>query len=228
MARWPRPNAAVTWSRSTVHRGPGSSVAMERARYGELLAVAGGRERLLHDMESQPLAPPDAVQRFRAASAHPPIRRTSTTARSSPAARYRCAAASASCSRTSPRPACRWESRPPPARQVAALLGAHLGEGWLAFRRRGVCGTGAAEKAPIRRCTCAPQALGLSAEDALAIEDSPAGIAAARAAGIAVVVARSLYFADIDAALPCRPGRRWAVPAAGSRWRVRRVTIALR
>jgi phosphoglycolate phosphatase-like HAD superfamily hydrolase len=28
-------------------------------RYGELLAVAGGRERLMHDMHSQPLDPAD-------------------------------------------------------------------------------------------------------------------------------------------------------------------------
>src|SRR5450755_396736 len=33
------------------------------ARYGELLAVAGGRERLLHDLQTQALAPPDAAQR---------------------------------------------------------------------------------------------------------------------------------------------------------------------
>ena len=41
------------------------------SRYGELLAVAGGRERLLHDMQSQPEAPvqPGARERL-ATDAH--------------------------------------------------------------------------------------------------------------------------------------------------------------
>ena len=33
------------------------------ARYGELLEITGGRERLLHDMASQADAPPGSVER---------------------------------------------------------------------------------------------------------------------------------------------------------------------
>jgi beta-phosphoglucomutase-like phosphatase (HAD superfamily) len=85
------------------------------------------------------------------------------------------------------------------AANVVALLGAHLGAGWRSHFAAVAC----AEQAPLKKpdpqvYLRALQTLGLAAGDAVAIEDSPAGIAAARAAGIAVVVARSFYFADID------------------------------
>jgi beta-phosphoglucomutase-like phosphatase (HAD superfamily) len=51
-------------------------------------------------------------------------------------------------------------------------------------------------------------ALGLSPHQSLAIEDSPDGAAAANAAGVPVVVARSAYFAGthIHGALAIGPG----------------------
>ena len=86
------------------------------------------------------------------------------------------------------------------AANVAALLGAHLGADWRSRFAAVVCAEQAPQKKPDPQVYLrALQALRLTADEVLAIEDSPAGVAAARAAGIAVVVARSFYFADIDA-----------------------------
>jgi HAD superfamily hydrolase (TIGR01509 family) len=178
------------------------------ARYGELLAVSGGRERLAHDMHSQPLAPTDAAQRaaligrihrlkneFYAAI----VERGAMPLRAGVAELFEdCAAAGVSmgiATTTS-------------AANVAALLGAHLGAGWRSHFAAVVCAEQAPQKKPDPQVyQRALQTLSVAADDALAIEDSPAGIAAARAAGISVVVARSFYFADIDlsAALSAGP-----------------------
>jgi beta-phosphoglucomutase-like phosphatase (HAD superfamily) len=66
------------------------------------------------------------------------------------------------------------------------------------------------------------QRLGIGAEEAVAIEDSPAGVAAARAAGIAVLVAPSQYtlgenFCEADCVVPDLgdPQRPWLSKAPG-------------
>ncbi|HEX2790158.1 MAG TPA: HAD-IA family hydrolase [Steroidobacteraceae bacterium] len=169
------------------------------ARYGELLAVAGGRERLLHDMHSQPLAPDGAAQRaalierihrlkneFYAAivdSGALPLRAgVAELFEDCAAAQVRMGIVTTTSTAN-----------------VAALLGARLGAGWRSHFAAVVC----AEQAPLKKpdpqvYLRALQSLGLAADDVLAIEDSPAGIAAARAAGISVVLVRSFYFADAD------------------------------
>ena len=182
------------------------------SRYGELLAVAGGRERLLHDLESQPLAPPDAVERSALVERIHRLKNQHYAAivasgalplRSGVGELFAdCAAAGVLMGIATTTSAV----------NVAALLGARLGAGWRSHFAAVVC----AEQAPLKKpdpqvYLRALQALGLTADDALAIEDSPAGIAAARAAGIAVVVARSFYFADIDAGAALSAG-----PSLGS------------
>ena len=53
----------------------------------------------------------------------------------------------------------------------------------------------------------AADTLSLRPDEALAIEDAPAGVTAARAAGVAVVVVRSFYFAaaEVEGALAVGP-----------------------
>jgi HAD superfamily hydrolase (TIGR01509 family) len=165
------------------------------SRYGELLAVAGGRERLLYDLERQPLAPPDAVQRSALVERIHRLKNQYYAAivaagalplRPGVAQLFAdCAAAGVSmgiATTTS-------------AANVNALLTAHLGSGWRSQFAAVVC----AEQAPLKKpdpqvYQRALQSLGLPADRVLAIEDSPAGVAAARAAQLAVVVVRSFYF----------------------------------
>lgn len=164
-------------------------------RYAELLGVAGGRERLLYDLERQPLAPSHGLQRTAlverihrlknqyyaaiVAGGALPLRAGVTQLFAD------CATAGVSmgiATTTS-------------AANVDALLAAHLGAGWRSRFAAVVC----AEQAPLKKPNPqvyqrALQILGLPADEVLAIEDSPAGVAAARAAQLAVVVVRSFYF----------------------------------
>jgi beta-phosphoglucomutase-like phosphatase (HAD superfamily) len=72
--------------------------------------------------------------------------------------------------------------------------------------------------------------LGLGPLETLAIEDSPGGVAAARAADVPVIVTRSVYFATatIDAVVAVGPGfdqRKGWHPALVSRTPDQRVTL---
>lgn len=176
------------------------------ARYGELLAVSGGRQRLLHDLSSRPDAPRATTEREALAAAlhrhknriyaalvdagaitlRPGVRRLMDEAREAGA---RLAIATTT-------------SRSNVEALLARALGPHWQEGFDAV----VC----AEEAP--RLKPDPQAyrqvlgqLALPPQEVLAVEDSPQGLASARAAGIEVLVTRSAYFADLDAsdALAC-------------------------
>jgi HAD superfamily hydrolase (TIGR01509 family) len=193
------------------------------ARYGELLAVAGGRERLLYDMQSQPQAPPAGPQRLALIERIHHLKNQYYAAIVSAGAlplRAGVAELIADCAAAGVPMAIATTSS---AANVAALLGAHLGAGWRTQFGAVVC----AEQAPLKKPNPqvylrALQTLDVVADDALAIEDSPAGIAAARAAGIAVVAVRSFYFAGIDvsAALSAGPSlgsaRGWKPPAGAA------------
>jgi HAD superfamily hydrolase (TIGR01509 family) len=194
------------------------------SRYGELLAVAGGRERLLYDLERQPLAPPDAGQRAALVERVHRLKNeyyAAIVAGGALPLRAGVAQLIADCAAAG---VAMGIATTTSAANAAALLAAHLGAGWRSQFAAVVC----AEQAPLKKpdpqvYRHALQTLGLAAGDVLAIEDSPAGIAAARAAGIAVVVARSFYFADIDvsAALSAGPSlgsvRGWKpLPGAAS------------
>lgn len=166
------------------------------ARYGELLRVTGGRERLHHDLATRPDAPANPAEREAlvaalhaeknrryaqiVASGALPLRPgVARLLREATAAGLRLAIATTT-SRAN----------------VDALLTAHLGSGWAAHFAAVVCAEDAPRKKPdpqvYRLCL---ERLGLDPEEALAIEDSANGLAAASAAGLPTLVTRSVFFA---------------------------------
>jgi HAD superfamily hydrolase (TIGR01509 family) len=191
------------------------------SHYGDLLHVTGGRERLLHDMRHQPQAPITPSAR-------------DDLARQLHRLKNECYARIVAAGGISLRPGvaalmadCRAAGLPmaiattTSRSNVEALLGSHAGPQWEDAFAAVVC----AEEAPLKKPD--PQAyletlrrLGLRAEDALAIEDSSPGVRACRAAGVAVVVTRSVYFAqaDVSGALAVGPDlgsqSGWQAPGA--------------
>ena len=178
-------------------------------RYGELLAVTGGRERLMHDMNSRADAPAlpgerDALarkvhQRKNALYAEfvhshgiplrPGVRELMEQCRT----RGVRMAITTTTSKGN----------------VDALLRAHLGTGWAGWFEALVCGEDVARKKPDPEVYVkALQRLGLGPLDTVALEDSPGGVAAARAADVPVVVTRGAYFAagSFEGAIAIGPG----------------------
>jgi HAD superfamily hydrolase (TIGR01509 family) len=168
--------------------------------YGRLLAITGGRERLLYDMASRAAAPTAIEERAQLAHTlhrlkndfYAEIVRQGQIAlrpgvlellRDCRDAGVRMAIATTT-SRTN----------------VAALLAATLGSRWSEWFEVVVCGEDVTRKKPDPEVySRVLQGLQLPAAAAVAIEDSPAGAAAARAAGLQVVLTRSAYFAEADA-----------------------------
>jgi HAD superfamily hydrolase (TIGR01509 family) len=167
--------------------------------YGELLRVTGGRERLLFDMAHRADAPTQPAARDALArtlhqrknafyadivaqggiSARPGVQRLIAECE---AAGVRLAVATTT-SRSN----------------LQALFAQLFGPGWLTRFAAVVCAEDAALKKPHPQAyTLALQRLGLTAAQAFAIEDSPAGLAAALAAGLACGVTRSAYFARAE------------------------------
>jgi len=181
-------------------------------RYGELLAVAGGRERLLHDMQTQPQAPALPAERTAlverihvlknqlyaeiiAAGALPLRAGVSELFEDCAAAGVRMAIVTTTSEAN-----------------VAALLAARLGPGWRSRFAAVLCAEQAPQKKPDPQVyLLALQALSLAPAEVLAIEDAPAGVAAALAAQIAVVVVRSYYFSTVAV-----PGALAVGPSLGS------------
>jgi len=92
---------------------------------------------------------------------------------------------------------------------VDALMRQHLGERWADGFAVLVCGEDVQHKKPDPEVYVrALQGLGIGPLQAVAIEDSPGGVAAARAADIPVVVTLSAYFASatIEGAVAIGPG----------------------
>ena len=181
----------------------------DEARYGELLAVTGGRERLMADLATRADAPPTADERDALArelhalkngfyaelvrSARLPLRAgVAELMRECRAAGVRLAITTTT-SRSN----------------VDALLRVHLGADWRAGFAAVVCGEDVQRKKPDPEVfQRALEQLGLQPLQALALEDSPGGVAAARAAEVPVVVTRSAYFAEasVDGAIAIGPG----------------------
>ena len=179
------------------------------AHYAALLAVTGGRERLLHDFAQRPDAPASAAARealARRLHAHKNAVYAEIVAAGGLALRPGVAALIDEAAAAGLRQAITTTTS---RANVDALLRAAFGPGWQRRFAAVVCGEDVARKKPdpevFRR---ALQGLGLPAGAALAIEDSPPGVAAARAAGVAVLVTRSVYFADdaVEGALAVGPG----------------------
>jgi len=181
----------------------------DEARYGELLRVTGGRERLLADMATRGDAPVGAAAR-------------EALARDIHACKNRHYAALV----LDPGIALREgvqalldEARARGLRQaivtttsrdnVESLMRSTLGRRWQDGFEVVVCGEDVRDKKPAPEAhERALAALRLSPLECLAIEDSPGGAAAARAAEVPVVVTRSHYFADaaVDGAIAIGPG----------------------
>lgn len=177
--------------------------------YGPLLRVSGGFERLMHDMTGRPEAPADPDERAAMARAiHARknavyaelVRSGAIPLRPGVAALMR---------------ACREQgltmgiTTTTSRANVDALLTVHLGERWQDWFAVVVCGEDVRRKKPDPEVYVrAVAALDLDPRQALAIEDSPDGAAAATGAGVPVIVARSAYFTDarIDGAIAVGPG----------------------
>jgi HAD superfamily hydrolase (TIGR01509 family) len=166
------------------------------AHYGRLLQVTGGRERLLHDMATHADAP--ATVAARDALARELHRRKNLlyadlVARGGIGARPGVLRVMDECSSAGVMLAVATTTS---RSNVIALFECLLGIGWGRRFDAVVC----AEDAPLKKPH--PQAyqmvlhrLRIPAHEAFALEDSPNGLQAARAAGIACGVTRSVYFA---------------------------------
>ncbi|MBA3590831.1 HAD-IA family hydrolase [Methylibium sp.] len=165
--------------------------------YSELLQITGGRERLLYDMARRKETPTDSSGRESMARAlHAEKNRrygriverggillrpgVTRLLREAQAAGVRLAIASTT-SRVN----------------ADALLGAQIGRDWQQHFAAVICGEDAPQRKPDPQCylRCL-EALDLDPDEVVAIEDSPNGLAAANAAGIATLVTRSVFFAS--------------------------------
>jgi HAD superfamily hydrolase (TIGR01509 family) len=181
----------------------------DERRYGELLRIAGGRERILHDMASHTDAPVLAGERLQLA-------RELHARKNALYAQWLCSHEIALRDGVA---ALIEEGLQQGVRQaivtttsrvnVDALLRLHFGVRWGESFVAVVSGEDVRAKKPdpegYQRCL---HQLGLGPLQAVAIEDSPGGVVAACAAGVPVVVTRSHYFADapIDSAVAIGPG----------------------
>jgi HAD superfamily hydrolase (TIGR01509 family) len=181
----------------------------DEQRYGELLAVTGGRERLLADMATHGDAPATADEREALArelhrrknrffaelvlGGQVPLRPGVRDLMDECSARGVRLGLVASTSRVN----------------ADALLQVHLGPQWPQRFAAIVCGDDVQRKKPDPEgYLSALRTLDIGPLEAVAIEDSPSGVAAARAADIPVVVPLSAYFADatIEGAVAIGPG----------------------
>ncbi len=174
--------------------------------YGLLLGVAGGFERLLYDIEGRVDAPSSDSERVALArclhaiknAAYGRIVDAGHIALRPGVLRLMRACAEADIVQAIATTTSR--------ANVAALFAASFGSDWAQRFRAVVCAEDAPSKKPdplVYRV--ALTRLTLEAPDVLAVEDSPNGLLAARAAGIATLVTRSDYFrhGGFDGAAAC-------------------------
>ena len=181
----------------------------DERHYGDLLNITGGRERLLYDMAQRGDVPAVPGERERLARA---IHERKNTVYGQ-LMRERAIPLRAGVLELLDQ--CRTEgvrvaiTTTTSRSNVDALLRSHFGAAWQERFAAVVCGEDVRSKKPdpeAYRQTLA--ALALRPLETLAIEDSPGGVAAARAADIPVTVTRSHYFgaAPIDGAIAIGPG----------------------
>lgn len=181
----------------------------DEARYGELLTVTGGRERLLADMATRADAP--VMLGEREALARELHRRKNgfyaeLVRHSGLALRPGVAELVEQAHRAGLRQAIATTTS---RTNVDALLGVHFGANWRQHFAAVVCGEDVQRKKPDPEVyRLALQQLELGPLDTVALEDSPGGVAAARAAEVPVIVARSAYFAHttLEGAIAIGPG----------------------
>ena len=181
----------------------------DEAYYGELLRITGGRERVLHHMAMRAEGPASADERgVLASKVHAKknelyadlVRRAGLPLRGGVLElldECRSRGVRLGIATTTSRS------------NVEVLLHAHLGDRWADWFPVMVCGEDVQRKKPDPEVYVrALRELNISPLEAVAIEDSPGGVAAARAADVPVVVALSSYFADaaIEGAIAIGPG----------------------
>jgi len=184
----------------------------DEEHYGALLQIAGGRERLLHDMQHQPRAPQNAAEREALAERLHSLKNdyyARIVASGALPLRPGVRELMNDCVRDGVRMAIvTTTSRV----NVGALLAPHLGADWESAFAVVVTAQESPRKKPDPQAyQLALQRLRLPTESVLAIEDSPAGVAAACAAGVPVLVTCSYYF-------PSPPVRGWVAvgPSLGN------------
>lgn len=190
--------------------------------YGELLTVTGGRERLLHDMAwrtDAPVLPSEREELARALHQRKNAIYAEIVAAGGVRLRSGVPELLDECRSRDVRLAITTTTS---RSNVAALLHANLGPAWPAWFAVLVCGEDVRAKKPDPEVfTAALRQLGIGPLRSLAIEDSPGGVAAARAAHVPVVVTRSAYFetATVEGAVAVGPGldqrSGWQPPASG-------------
>jgi HAD superfamily hydrolase (TIGR01509 family) len=171
------------------------------AHYGELLAVAGGRERLLCDMGGRRDAPATDAERdtlarslHRLKNAHYARIVSQGQLPLRPGVRElleECVSAAL------PMGIVTTTSRS----NLEALLRRHLGSDWERRFAVVVCAEQAPRKKPDPQAyLCALESLRIAPHETVTIEDAPAGITAAQRAGVPLVITRSYYFPATSAA----------------------------
>ena len=164
-------------------------------RYGELLAVTGGRERLLHDMPSQKNAPAHLEEReILAQRLHQRKNElyADIVAKGRLPLREGVRELLDDCMRAGVRLGIVTTTS---RSNVEVLLRTQLGREWESGFATVICSREAPNKKPHPDAyLLALEALHLHPHEAVAIEDAPAGVAAAQAAGVPVIVTRSHYF----------------------------------
>lgn len=181
----------------------------DEALYGELLRVTGGRERILHFLRERADAP--ATSDEREALARRLHQRKNAiygdlVRRAVLPLRPGVKALMAECTDAGVRMAIVTTTS---RSNVEALMGVHLGAQWRGAFAAVVCGEDVQHKKPDPEAyERALAELGLGPLACVAIEDSPGGVSAARAADIPVVVPLSAYFANatIEGAVAIGPG----------------------
>lgn len=169
----------------------------DERQYAVLLQVAGGRERLLHDMATRADAPPAGPQRdhlARAVHERKNLAYAVIVQQGGVAIRPGVLRLVDECHRAGLLQAVATTSSRP---NVAALLHRSWGAQWRQIFTVDVC----AEDTPLKKpdplaYRLALRQLGVQPEQAFALEDSPVGLHAARAAGLRCGVTRSEFFAD--------------------------------
>ena len=180
----------------------------DESHYGDLLHVTGGRERLLFDMQTRSDAP-----------AAPEREALARTLHAKKNAFYAALVEAGAVPLREGVMALMQECRERRVRMgittttsranLEALMAVHLGGRWAEGFAVTVCGEDVQRKKPDPQVYLkALRELDVECGEAVAIEDAPGGVAAARAAGVAVLVTRSAYFAKapIAGAVAVGPG----------------------
>ena len=167
-------------------------------RYGALLKVSGGLERLLHDMRFQEDAPVDLAEREQLAERLHRLKNAlyaDIIDRGLLKLREGVRELMEDCSQAKVRMGIVTTTS---RCNVDALLSSQIGAGWESLFATIVCAEQAPKKKPHPQAYfLALQNLRLKPDCAVAMEDAAAGVSAAEAAGVPVIITHSHYFPSV-------------------------------